>query len=729
LTGPGGAGKTRLAIHVARGMLARFADGVWLVELSSLSDGADVPGAVAGVLELRSSEEVPLPDAVAAALHSRDILLVIDNCEHVVDSVAGLTQYLLERCPRLRILATSREPIGIPGETVVLVPALPIPGNRISEKDLLQVDAVRLLVDRVRYRQPDFQVSAENARVLASICRRLDGMPLALELAASRVGALSLQQINDRLSDALDLLTTGIRRAEPRQRTLRGALDWSYDLLGEDERALFMRLSVFRGGCTLSAAAAIGGAPKTDEHRVLDVLSRLVDKSLVLAEPAAGDEIRYRLLEPIRQYAANRLAESGESETVQSRHAALLLALAERAKGELSGSGQARWLGRLDREHDNLRAALGWSRASGSHRTGLRLAAALWLFWYIRGHVQEGDRWLGELLSACPERTRDRAEALRGRGALAYKRRQYGDAIAAFEEALAIFRELGDGTGAGACLANLATALQDSGELDRAMALHHEALALRQAVGDDVGAATTLSNIGVLHYLKGELDEASALLEESLDRYRTLGDTVSIAIGLNNLGELALKRGRDADASPSFRAGLTLAREVGEMEVVASCLEGLAATACRCGDVERAVLLDTAADGLRQATHSPLREGDQAERAARETQLRRALGEQRFEDLMAEARERSLDEIVRYALGDESEQRATDNETGKLSRRERHVAILVMHGRTNREIADRLHIGDRTVETHIRRALKKLQLSSRAQLAAWIAAEETHRRS
>jgi tetratricopeptide (TPR) repeat protein len=289
------------------------------------------------------------------------------------------------------------------------------------------------------------------------------------------------------------------------------------------------------------------------------MLSRLVDKSLVVAEPGASDEIRFRLLEPIRQYAAERLEEHGETAAVRSRHASLYLALAERAKGELSGPGQVEWLQKLEREHDNLRAALAWCRESGAGRTGLRLTASLWLFWYIRGHVREGERWLATVLAGHPDRTSDRAEALRGRGALAYKQRRYDEAIAYFEESLSIFRELDDATGAGACLANLATAVQDRGELDRAMALQQEALTLRRGAGDDVGVASTLSNIGVLHYLKAEYEPAARLLEESLALYRSLGDTGSVAIALNNLGELALKRGRDANAAPLFREGLSLA--------------------------------------------------------------------------------------------------------------------------------------------------------------------------
>lgn len=725
LTGPGGAGKTRLALHVARELAGTLREDVRLVELAA-ADGPSVPDEIAAALGVPEEPGLTSAEAVMRALESRRLLLVLDNCEHVVERCAPFVQALLERCPEVRVLATSREPLGISGESITAIAPLAVPCDGDPVSRVAETEAVRLLTDRIRDRYPSFRVDEENATVVAEICRQLEGLPLALELAAARVGTLSLRQIASRLTDSLALLTSGSRVAGARQRTLRGALDWSFGLLSQPERLLFARLSVFRSGWELSAAVALAGPDGLSEMEVLDLLSRLVERSLVTAKLQPEGEIRYRMLEPTRQYAADLLRAWGEEDELRERHARLYLALAQEARHHLHGPEQAEWIARLEREHDNLRAALQWtSTRDDGDATGLKLVAALWLFWYIRGHLQEGDTWLTAMLARHPGATAARAAALRGRGALAYQQRRYDEAIEYFSDAIAIFQALDDTVGVGACTANLASVLQEHGELDRALALHHEALRLRREAGDEMGAAITLSNIGVLYYMRGEYQEARPMLEGALAQHRRFGDVGSVAIGLNNLGELALRERRFGDAEGLFREGLQIAHQVGETEVIASCMDGLAAGAQHRGQTARAARLYAGADAIRSAIGSPLRPGESEEHERRVHEVHAALGSVRFEEIVRAAREHTPEETVVWALQPAPiAEISSAGRSSELSARERAVAQLVMQGLTNREIARRLDIGERTVETHVRRAMQKLGLSARTQLAAWMAHEE-----
>ena len=350
LTGAGGSGKTRLALEMARGLVEAYPDGVWLVELAPLSEEALVPKAVAEALEVPERPAEPIADTLADVLGDRRLLLVVDNCEHLIEAAAGLVDRLLDSCPRLRILATSREGLGVEGEARWPVPPLSVPerGRTPSSEKLEGYESVRLFVERARGRNPSFSLSSESALTVAELCRRLEGIPLAIELAAARVGTLSLEQISERLKDALGLLTRGGRTAVPRQRTLKGTLDWSYDLLSEPERGLFRRLSTFAGGWTLEASEAVGSGEGVEEGEVLDLLSGLVEKSMVVTKGSDKGGVRYRLLEPVRQYALERLEESGEAEAAKRAHAEYFLALSEEAEPELLGPREAEWYDRLE---------------------------------------------------------------------------------------------------------------------------------------------------------------------------------------------------------------------------------------------------------------------------------------------------------------------------------------------------------------------------------------------
>ncbi|HET6659478.1 MAG TPA: BTAD domain-containing putative transcriptional regulator [Rubrobacter sp.] len=395
LTGAGGSGKTRLALEVARDFVGAYPDGVWLVELAPLWEEKLVAHAVAEVLGVPEQAGRSLNDALVEALREKRVLVVLDNCEHLIEEAARLVDILLGLCPRLRVLATSREALNVEGEVVWRVPtlAVPDPGRPAILGELTRYDAVRLFVERARLRLPDFEPTPQNAGALVQICWRLEGMPLAIELAAARVGALSLEQISERLEDSLKLLTGGSRTATPRQQTLRGALDWSHELLSGEERTLFRRLSAFVGGWILEAAEAVGAGGGIEEEDILDLLSNLADKSLVLSDAEATDVVRYRMLESVRQYAREQLEESEEAQAIRRRHASFFLALAKEAEPRLTGAQQQAWADRLEAEHDNLRAALSWSLENEPQRA-LQLAEKLARFWEIRSHFLEGSRWL-----------------------------------------------------------------------------------------------------------------------------------------------------------------------------------------------------------------------------------------------------------------------------------------------------------------------------------------------
>src|SRR5579872_3716207 len=705
ITGAGGVGKSRLALHVAGKAVERFRDGVWLVELAPLSDPALVPRAVAGVLDVAEQAGQPLNTTLTSALEAKQLLLILDNCEHLADVCAGLAEMLLQSCPRLQVLATSREGLGIAGEMSKPVPPLSLPdlrfplGDLPSADELLGCESVRLFVERAQYRQPAFVLTAHNAPAVIQICRQLDGIPLAIELAAARIGSLSVEQIADRLHDALGLLTGGGRTARPGHQTLASALDWSYDLLSASERTLFNRLSVFVGAWSLEAAEALCALPGSDQHCVagdaLDLVSRLVDKSLVVAEAGPDREVRYRLLEPVRQYAYRRLAESGGAEAAHGAHAAWFLELATQAELELFGSEQALWLDRLEQEHDNLRAALAWLAVHEHPDRGLRMAAALWRFWFTRGHLREGSQVLEQLLGrpgiADASASRAvRANALNGAGALAYYQSDLGRAMTFYEQALAIRRELGDIRGSAALLGNMGLVVKDLGDSDRAIALYEEELALERKLADPRGMSHALNNLGVAALDKGDYQRALELLEESLAIKRMQTDKAGVVSSLNNLGAVALEQRNYAQAEALFNESIALARELGLKRSIATALQNLGRAAQEQGDFTRAwtsyeesfpvlheagsrvqnaeclesaaVLLNSegelqhatrlfgAASAIRESLATPATRFDQARNEAVLTNMRRALGEHVFDEVWAQGQALTLEQAIESVL-------------------------------------------------------------------------------
>jgi predicted ATPase/DNA-binding XRE family transcriptional regulator len=666
LTGTGGIGKTRLALEAARTLGNRFPDGVWLVELAPLADPDLVADTIAGALGLREEPQRPLLTVLIEYLQSHQLLLILDNCEHLVAAVAHMAETLLRACPGLHILATSREPLGIAGETLFRVPPLPFPAmDQLPPLDqLLQNETVRLFRDRATAVQPAFTIDPTNAAALAQVCYHLDGIPLAVELAATRVTVLTVAEIAARLDDRFRLLTTGSRTGLPRHQTLQALLDWSYDLLPEVERILLRRLAVFVGGWTLEMAETVvagwrsgnedsksnlTGKP-TSPSDTLDGLAQLVNKSLVSMEEQAG-VARYRMLETVRQYALNKLQAAGEAEQARQRHLSYFLELAEAAEPHLTGPQQVEWLVRLEREHDNLRAALGGALAAEETEAALRLAGALWRFWSAHGHLSAGRRWLDAALAQPDGRfTEARGKALRGAAPLALVQADYPRATVLLEESLALSRASGDQMGTAQALNTLGAVAYAQNEYEHATTLLEESLTLRRAAGDRHGVGVTLNNLGDVALHQHNYARATLLLEESLMLFRTLGDQLGESIVLLNLGRTALERGNPTEAEPLFVESLVLKRALDDKEGIAWTLEGLAGVAGGAGHGLRAARLLGAAAGLREVVGAPV---PTADRAAQERLLavaRAQLDDPTWQVALASGQRMPLDEVIEYAL-------------------------------------------------------------------------------
>src|SRR6185295_15447678 len=503
LMGAGGCGKSRLSFQVARNLLESFPDGAWLVELASLSDASLVPQRLAAVLGAREEPGRPISDTLREWVGSRALLILLDNCEHLTAACRALAAELIAACPKVQILATSREALGVPGEVLWHVPPLHVPNlrgpARLTRREIGQYESVRLFVERASVVAPAFSLTGENAETVAQICARLDGIPLAIELAAARIKVLPVGQILARIDDRFRLLTAGSPGALPHQQTLRATVDWSYDLLGAKERTLFDRLSVFAGGATLESVEAVCTGEGVTENDILDLVTHLADKSLLMPEEGSGGAARYRLLETLREYGREKLEASGAEPRYAGAHAEHFAALAERAEPELRGPEQSRWLGRLEEEHDNLRLAMDRLHRSGSGPLGLRLAAALWRFWWVHGHFSEGRRRLASALSQSDGADRcHRAKALLGAAALARGQSDFVSARAYVEESLAIERADGNAAGIAAALHELGNLDDDQGDREAARTHFEEGLAIRRELGDRRGVSGLLHNLGIL---------------------------------------------------------------------------------------------------------------------------------------------------------------------------------------------------------------------------------------
>jgi predicted ATPase/DNA-binding SARP family transcriptional activator/DNA-binding CsgD family transcriptional regulator len=732
LTGAGGSGKTRFALEVAGDLVGVYPDGVWLVELAPVSEGTLVPQVVANALRVRELPGRAVTDTLVGALRTKQMLLLLDNCEHLVDSVARLVDNLLPSCPRLSILATSREPLGVEGEVVWRVSSLSVPHtDRLpTAAELTRYEAVRLFLDRVRLKLPAFKLTPENARAVARVCRGLEGIPLAIELVTARVGTLSVEQISGRLQDTLGLLSAGRRTSVPRQRTLRGTLDWSYGLLGESERVLFRRLSAFAGGWTLEAAEAVGTNGGVEKRDVLNLLSALVDKSLVLAEDGP---MRYRMLEPVRQYVRELLEESGEAEAVRRRHAAYFLALAEEAEPELKGAAQEEWLERLEAKHDNFRAALSWAMGHSEAELGLRLSAALGEFWYMRGHLNEGRRWLEAALAKGDAPSVPRVKALVQVGWMLWEQGDFERSIALSEEGLALAREEGDKAGTARLLINLGAAVLLQGEPERAAAFFKESLPLLRKVEDRRDLTRSLLGLGLVALIRQDYGRAQALEEEGLALSRGSGDIYNSALLLSHLGLVALLQEQYDRAEALCKESLGLSRRLRMGHLITVSLNVLAASAASRGHPLRSARLWASAEALREEMGTPLSTPELHYYSPRIAAARAQIEHAAWEAASHGGRAMSVEEAIEYALSDEEvvppmaavPDQPSASTQAALTHREEEVASLVARGLTNRHIATELSISEHTVANHVAKILRKLGLDSRSQLTAWVVEQQT----
>jgi predicted ATPase/class 3 adenylate cyclase len=694
LTGAGGAGKTRLALQVAANLVADYPDGVWFVDLAPLADPALVPATAAAVLGVRDSSERPAQESLVAALRSRRVLLLLDNCEHLLEACARLADALVRGCPRVMVLATSRAPLGLAGETVRRVPSLALPEqNRVEPLErLTQYEAVRLFIERAVAARGDFQVTSATAPALAEVCWRLDGIPLAIELAAARVRVLGLEQLARRLDDRFRLLTGGSRTARPRQQTLRALVDWSHDLLSEGERILLCRLSVFAGGWTLEAAEAVCAGEGIEADEVLDLLGGLVDQSLVLAEelPAtsrAAGEVRYRLLETIRQYAAEKLEACGEDDATQARHANYFLALAEEAVPHLMRREQLVWIARLEAELDNLRAALRWYLEQGAAREGLRLCEAMLYVWYLGGMMTEVRAWFAGLLAlpAAQAASTERARALghagmfahvQGEGAVGQSQleealalgRQIDDrvavawalqyligwtydagdprVIARLEESLALYRELEDDWGIAEALLHLADLVAGLGDPRLARTYLDEALVVARRTGERRHLGMVRERLGHLSFAAGDLADARTWWEESLALYQELGDVTGVATLENALGDLALRQGAHDAARAYYTSSLQRQQGWQGANAIVCSFAGLAAVAL--GQGQAVLALRLAAASVARSTRAGFPLEPDVERTIAAAQA--ALDEPTAAAAWAEGKSMTLDQAIAYAL-------------------------------------------------------------------------------
>jgi predicted ATPase/DNA-binding SARP family transcriptional activator len=692
LTGAGGIGKTRLGLQVAADVLAQYPDGVWLVELAGLTDPQLLPRIISNTLGVRQKPGRTLLSTLDEYLRVRRMLIVFDNCEHLVETVATVIEHLLSRSPELHILATSRQALDLAGEAVWQVSALSLPSSSqpAGDTNLLEYEAVQLFVDRVSSSNPKWALTEQNEPAVARLCRRLDGIPLALELAAARVKILTVEEIVAKLDDRFDLLFSGSRTVMPRHQTLRAAIDWSYSLLQLAERTLLHRVSVFAGGWTLAAAESICAGDGIESCAVLTLLSHLIDKSLVIVEPQ-GAESRYRLLETIRQYAAEKVRNSEEWSRISARHLDWFLQLAEQSDLAFSSPEQGFWFRRLEVERDNLGAALQWSlQEARDADKGLRLCVALWRFWQAHGYVSEGRRWFDLALSlpdassksfqakafhgasalACMQGDFEHARAyidqslalqretenrhgiaheLHRLGIIAYYVGDYHRATMLQEETLALCYELGDQCGIARAVNGLGIIALDRGDYDQAVSKFEECLAVYRQLGHVLGVMGTLNNLGETARRQSDIDRAETLLQESLKLAKELGDKGWIARAMHILGNIAMDRGDYKLAGQMFKNALVILREIEDV-IIMYVLEGLACMAAAQGEAARALRLAEAATVQREATRLSRAPADQCalDRCLREA--RRIMSLEETERALAEGRAMTIEQAIAYAL-------------------------------------------------------------------------------
>jgi predicted ATPase/class 3 adenylate cyclase/DNA-binding CsgD family transcriptional regulator len=732
ISGAGGLGKTRIALHLAAELMDAFPDGVWLVELAAVPDPTLAVGAFAKSVGVREVPGTPLLQTLTAHLQTRSCLIVIDNCEHLIGECARLSEHLLAKCPEVTLLATSRELLGVTGEQLWRLSPLALPPatGKPSARELTESEAVRLFVDRAWPNQPVPEFDEHRASTILRICQRLDGIPLAIELAAARAKVMTVDDLLVRLDDRFRLLTGGGRTAGPRQQTLRATVDWSYELLEPSERKLFRRLSVFAGGFALADVEAVCAGVGEQSGEIVELMARLVDKSLTIPVGAGDGEAPMRQLETLQQYGRERLIEAGEASLYLRRHADHFLQLAEREKNAGDRRDDSSWLDRLDSQHDNLRAALQTSQTESAD-LNLRLATALLALWDARGYLTEGRDWLEKALAAWPEETALRAEALGAAGWLSQRLGDFDRAAACFEESVRIARVTQQGHLAAESLANLALVRLLHGQSQQAGPLVREAIAIAEDLDDHYATAGALLVMGLVAYFEGDFDQSKACAERSLALHRELGNEKVAAFLLACLATLAIDNQDEAMARANLRESLEISRRLHEKVDVAFVLETCARFAVARSDPGFAVKLAGAAASVRETVGAPAAPPWRAMVEMSQESARADLGPEVTDLVWREGRALSLEKAIDQALEWLNPQTGaapvrSDNsqtEPAGLTKREREVAALVGRGLRNREIASKLFLAPRTVDAHVEHIRNKLDLHSRTQIAAWAASQ------
>jgi predicted ATPase/DNA-binding CsgD family transcriptional regulator len=718
LTGPGGAGKTRLALRLAANVLDRHPDGVWLVDLAALNDARLLEQTVASACGVREQGVQPMLRVLVEYLVGRRSLLILDSCEHLVDACAALAESLLRSCPKLTILVTSREPLGVPGELIWRTPSLSLPRSEDGDRPelVLESEAVRLYIDRAQMSRAGFYVdSAEATAAVAQICARLEGMPLAIELAASLTRVMAPEEILDRLRDRFRLLTGGSRSALPRHQTLRKAVDWSYGLLSPAEKMLLARLSVFAGGFDLAAAEAVSQDEPLHPGGVLQVLSRLVDKSLVSAETAGPTGTRYRMLDTIREYALEKLQDGDEADA-RRRHASYYVAYCGHAANELRGVNPLPWLARLDEEQANIRLALGWAMTE-QPEDALRLAAAMGTYWHPRRHYAEAAEWLNQTLELPTPNLEARAKVHGSRASIRWRYGDYDGARLDAEECARLSRQLGLGIELSTALTTLGLVSGAMGDQASGERYTTESIQVARELQYREGTARGLNNLAMFVSQRGDHEQARMLLEQSWAEIQLAGNRAAAGNILDSLARVSLLLGDQAAARRYYLDSLQQSTKFGDAINIVECLEGIALLDVAERDAIRAIRLISAANVIRLANNfqaMPYWAGQVQEGLAA---ARASLGGPAAETAWKAGAAMSGNEAIHYASG--AAPSPTNIDLNPLTGRETQVAALIAEGLTNAEIAARLRMAARTADAHVEHIRNKLGLRSRSQIAVW----------
>jgi predicted ATPase/class 3 adenylate cyclase len=652
ITGSGGTGKTRISLQVAADLLDLFPDGIWFVELAALNDPYLVSRELASVLNIREVTGEPIVDTIVAGIKLKKMLLVLDNCEHLLDAVATIAGRVLRECPDVKMMATSREAIGIAGERIYRLPSLGVPDRKRQHtvQSLADYESVRLFAERAVFAKADFELTADNAAALTAVCQRLDGIPLAIELAAARVRAMPVEEIERRLDVPFKLLTGGSRGVLPRQQTLRALIDWSYELLSDPEKVLLRRLSVFRGGWRLDDAEESLAYDGIESGAILDFLTSLVDKSLVIYEDVDGFS-RYRLLETVRQYGWDRLNELGEDRQAIQHHLAFYVRFAEKCIQNSKGPEQAFWFRRLDEDLENVRAAHDRALIEPGTEEGLKLCYFLRRFWMIRGHFSEGrelcSRALKTSIGANP--TVGRGLALFTNGLLSSLIGEYEKALPDLEEAAPILEREKELVGLAEVEDSLGNVTRYMGDFDRSLLHLNRALSINRQLGNARGEGITLNNLGRLAESMGDLRAAKKYQEECLAVNRNLGDQRTLAIILFSLALVEIKLDEFDDANAHLIESVNVIRGLADLLGIANLLEALANLSCRTSRYSRAVVMWGAAEVLREKTGAPMVATDRPQHEAQVEEAKMNLSLDLFAAEWAKGRALSLDEAVDFA--------------------------------------------------------------------------------